>query len=78
MKLVFHLGFNRTSTKTLQKHLSAKHSHINYFGKHFKSGVSAHLQLIELLSHLGNDEFEKKYKNLIKMVKELKLVENKI
>ena len=71
MKLYVHFGFPRTGTKTLQMHLFPNHPQINYLGRYPKTKPK--LELMELIVNLHNDDFDKRYRELLKKAKELKV-----
>ena len=76
MKLYIHFGFPRTGTTTLQVHLYPNHPQINYLGRYPKTNPK--LELIDLISNLNNDDFDKRYIKILIKVKELYLDPNKI
>ena len=76
MKLYIHLGLARTGTTSLQVHLFPNHPQINYLGRYPKTKPK--LELIDLISNLNNDDFDKRYSELLKKAKELYLDPNKI
>jgi len=76
MKLYINFGFPRTGTTTLQVHLYPNHPQINYLGRYPKTNPK--LELIDLISNLNNDDFDKRYIKILIKVKELYLDPNKI
>ena len=68
MKLYFHFGFPRTGTTTLQVHLFPNHPQINYLGRYPKT--KPRLELMDLISNLNNDDFDKRYNELLIKAKE--------
>jgi len=76
VKLYFHFGFPRTGTTTLQVHLFPNHPQINYLGRYPKT--QSQFELIDLICNLNNDDFDKRYSELLKKAKELYLDPNKI
>ena len=83
MKLYLHIGYPRTGTTTLQRHLYCKHPQINYLGKdlsrsidvekldiRFKPHVS---EILDLLLYLSDEEYNKKYDYLLKKLDALDL-----
>ena len=78
MKLFIHLGLHRTGTHTLRFHLWEKHPQINYLGRFQRDSGEKHLELTELISKLNNDDFDKRYNELLKKAGEIKLISNKI
>jgi len=56
MKLVYHLGYPRTGTTLLQKHLFKSHSEINYLGPKYYDGDDSHL-----IKHTDINELQKIY-----------------
>ena len=77
MKLFFHLGFHRTGTHTIRFHLWEKHPQINYLGRKNRGQGKTHFELTQLISNLNNDDFDKRYNELLKKAEEIKLVSNK-
>ena len=77
MKLFIHLGFPRTGTHTLRFHLWKKNPQINYLGRIQRGPGENHLELTELISKLNNDDFDKRYNELLKKAGEIKLISNK-
>ena len=75
MKLYIHFGFPRTGTTTLQVHLFPNHPQINYLGRYPKTKPK--LELIDLINNLNNDDFDKRYNELLKKTEELYLDPNK-
>ena len=76
MKLYIHFGFPRTATTTLQVYLFPNHPQINYLGRH--PNTKPKLELINLISNLNNDDFDKRYNELLKKTEEFYLDPNKI
>ena len=83
MKLYLHIGYPRTGTTTLQRHLYSQHPQINFLGKNlsrstyeenlniiFKPNIS---EIIDLLLYLSDEEFNKKYDYLLKKIDALDL-----
>ena len=77
MKLFIHLGLPRTGTHNIRFHLWEKHPQINYLGRFQRDSGEKHLELTELISKLNNDDFDKRYNELLKKAGEIKLVSNK-
>ena len=77
MKLYIHFGYPRTGTTTLQIHLFPNHPQINYLGR-YPNTTKRKLELIDLISNLNNDDFDKRYNELLKKTEELYLDPNKI
>ena len=77
MKLFIHLGLPRTGTHNIRFHLWEKHPQINYLGRLSRGSGENHLELTELISNLNNDDFDKRYNELLKKAEEIKLVSNK-
>ena len=75
MKLYIHFGFPRTATTTSQIHLFPNHPQINYLGRYPKTKPK--LELIDLINNLNNDDFDKRYNELLKKTEELYLDPNK-
>ena len=75
MKLFFHFGFPRTGSTSLQVHLFPNHPQINYLGRYPKT--KPRLELMDLISNLNNDDFDKRYNELLKKTEELYLDPNK-
>ena len=75
MRLYIHFGFPRTATTTSQIHLFPNHPQINYLGRYPKTKPK--LELIDLISNLNNDDFDKRYNELLKKTEELYLDPNK-
>ena len=75
MKLYFHFGFPRTGSTSLQVNLFPNHPQINYLGRYPKT--KPRLELMDLISNLNNDDFDKRYSELLKKAKELNLDPNK-
>ena len=76
MKTIYlHIGFPRTATTTLQVHLFPNHPQINYFGRIPRE--KPYLSLIDLVCNLNNDDFNYRYKEILKMVSDLTIDENK-
>ena len=76
MKLYIHFGYPRTGTTTLQIHLFPNHPQINYLGRYPRTKPK--LELMDLISDLNNDDFDKRYNELLKKAEELYLDPNKI
>ena len=76
MKLYVHFGFPRTGNTTLQVHLFPNHPQINYLGR-YPNTTKRKLELIDLISNLNNDDFDKRYSELLKKTEELYLDPNK-
>ncbi len=77
MKLYIHFGYPRTGNTTLQIHLFPNHPQINYLGR-YPNTTKRKLELIDLISNLNNDDFDKRYNELLKKTEELYLDPNKI
>tara|TARA_B100001123_G_C15141667_1_gene959744 strand:- start:126 stop:1145 length:1020 start_codon:yes stop_codon:yes gene_type:complete len=75
-KLYFHIGYPRTGTTTLQIHLFPNHPQINYLGR--RPNTDPELELIYLISFLNNNDFDKRYSELLEKAKEFYLDSNKI
>ena len=75
MKPYIHFGFPRTATTTSQIHLFPNHPQINYLGRYPKTKPK--LELIDLINNLNNDDFDKRYNELLKKTEELYLDPNK-
>ena len=75
MKLYIHFGYPRTGTTTLQIHLFPNHPQINYLGRYPRTKPK--LELMDLISDLNNDDFDKRYNELLKKAKEFYLDPNK-
>ena len=83
MKLYLHIGYPRTGTTTLQKHLYCKHPQINYLGKNLSRSISEEKfnikfkpnisEIIDLLLYLSDEEYNKKYDYLFKKIDALDL-----
>ena len=71
MKLFIHLGLCRTGTHTLRFHLWEKHPQINYLGRFQRGSGEKHLELTALVSMLNNDDFDKRYNELLKKAEKL-------
>jgi hypothetical protein len=71
MKLYFHFGFPRAASTNLQVNLFPNHPQINYLGRYPKT--KPRLELMDLISNLNNVDFDKRYSELLKRVKELNL-----
>jgi hypothetical protein len=76
MRLYIHFGFPRTATTTSQIHLFPNHPQINYLGR-YPNTTKRKLELIDLISNLNNDDFDKRYNELLKKTEELYLDPNK-
>jgi hypothetical protein len=76
MKLYVHFGFPRTGNTTSQIHLFPNHPQINYLGR-YPNTTKRKLELIDLISNLNNDDFDKRYNELLKKTEELYLDPNK-
>jgi len=83
MKLYLHIGYPKTGTTTLQRHLYCKHPQINFLGKNLSNSMDQenlskkfkpHIsEIIDLLLYLSDEEFNKKYDYLLKKVDALDL-----
>jgi hypothetical protein len=77
MKLYIHMGLNRTGTHNIRFNLWEKHPQINYLGKRQRGPGRKHLEVTELISTLNNDDFDKRFNEILKKAEELKLVSEK-
>ena len=87
MKLYLHIGYPRTGTTTLQKHLFCKHPQINYFGKNLIRGYNEENlnikfkpyinEIIDLLLFLNDEEFNQRYDYILKKIDFLELSASK-
>ena len=87
MKLYLHIGYPRTGTTTLQKHLFCKHPQINYFGKNLIRGYNEENlnikfkpyinEIIDLLLFLNDEEFNQRYDYILKKIDLLELSASK-
>ena len=75
MKLYVQIGFPRTGSTFLQVHFFPNHPQINYLGRYPKT--KPQFELIDLISYLNNDDFDKRYNELLKKAEEFNLDPNK-
>src|SRR6056300_836708 len=76
-KLILHLGYPRTGTKTLQFYLFKKHSGINYLGR-FPDHDNSHNEIISKILSLSNEEFEDCFAQLLIDINNLRFELDKI
>ena len=76
-KLILHLGYPRTGTKTLQFYLFKKHSGINYLGR-FPDHDNSHNEIIIKILSLSNEEFEDYFAQLLIDINNLRFELDKI
>ena len=83
MKLYLHIGYPRTGTTVLQKHLFPKHPQINYLGKDLSRSLSEEnlnikfkpniYEIIDLLLYLSDEEFNQRYNYILRKLDSLEL-----